>query len=151
MDLKSTIQNDLKTAMKAQDSLKLNALRMVIAEIKKREIDKRSALDDTEIQKAISTLAKQRQESIEAFTKGGRTDLADKESKELALLKSYLPDQLSREEVLKIVESVIQESGAKTLQDQGKVMKGVLAKAQGKADGKVVNEIVREKLGHSPS
>ena len=136
----------MKAAMKSHDSLKLNALRMVISEIKKKEIDKRAPLDESEILKTISTLSKQRQESIEAFKKGGRTDLADKEAQEQDILKRYLPEQLSTEEVTKIVLAAIAETGAKSPQELGKVMKVVLAKTQGKADGKVINEIVRAKL-----
>jgi uncharacterized protein YqeY len=147
MDLKTTIQNDIKTAMKAQDSVKLGALRMLSAEIKKREIDKRTALDDAEVQKAIATLIKQRQDSIEAFVKGGRQDLADKEKQEIGFLSAYLPAQLPDAEVEKIVAAAIQESGAKAPSDIGKVMKVVLPKIAGRADGKKVNEIVRALLG----
>ena len=136
----------MKTAMKAQDSLKLGALRMLIAEIKKKEIDKRSALDDGEIQKTISTLLKQRNDSIEAFVKGGREDLADKERKEVQILQAYLPTQLSASEVEALVVAAIQETGAASASDIGKVMKAALAKAAGRADGKLVNELARKKL-----
>ena len=146
MDLKTTIQNDLKTAMKAQDSLKLGTLRMLISEMKKREIDKRSALDEVETQKTIASLIKQRMESVEAFEKGGRTDLADKEKAEIAVLKAYLPEQLTQSEVESLVLAAIQETGAAGPNDIGKVMKAVLAKAAGRADGKMVNEIARTKL-----
>lgn len=146
MDLKTTLQNDMKTAMKAQDSLKLGALRMLIAEIKKKEIDKRSPLDEGEIQKTISTLLKQRNDSIEAFVKGNREDLADKERKEVEILKAYLPTQLSASEVEALVVAAIQETGASSPNDLGKVMKAALAKAGGRADGKLVNELARKKL-----
>lgn len=146
MDLKTLIQNDMKTSMKAQDSLKTNALRMLISEVKKREIDKREPLTETEIQKAIQTLLKQRQESVEAFTKGGRQDLADKELLEIAVLKVYLPQQLSREEVEGFVTIAIQETGATGPNDLGKVMKVALEKTAGRADGKLVSELVRAKL-----
>jgi len=146
MDLKTTLQNDLKSAMKDKDALKLGALRMLVAEIKKREIDKRTTLDDAEIQKAIGTLIKQRQDSIEAFVKGNRQDLADKEKQEIELLSVYLPAQLPDAEVEKLVAAAIQESGAKGASDLGKVMKVVLPKIAGRADGKKVNEIVRAQL-----
>lgn len=146
MDLKTTLQNDMKSAMKSQDSTKLGCLRMLIAEIKKREIDKRAPLDAPEIQKVIGTLIKQRGESVIAFEKGGRTDLADKEKAEISVLKAYLPQQLSQSEVEALVVSAIQESGASGPNDIGKVMKAALAKAEGRADGKMVNEIARAKL-----
>jgi uncharacterized protein YqeY len=146
MDLKTSIQNDMKSAMKSQESTKLGCLRMLIAEIKKKEIDKRSPLDESEIQKVIGTLIKQRNESVLAFEKGGRTDLVEKEKEEIAVLKAYLPEQLSESEVLAIVESAMAETQAKTAADMGKVMKAVLAKVAGRADGKLVNDLVRKKL-----
>jgi len=146
MDLKTTLQNDMKTAMKSQDSIRLGCLRMLIAEIKKREIDKKAPLDEAEIQKTISTLLKQRAESVTAFEKGGRTDLADKEKAEIDVLKAYMPQQLSPAEVEALVIAAIAESGAAGPADIGKVMKMALAKAEGRADGKLVNEIARTKL-----
>lgn len=146
MDLKTTLQNDMKSAMKSQDPTRVGCLRMLIAEIKKREIDKRAPLDESEIQKVISTLLKQRNESILAFEKGGRTDLVEKEKAELAVLKAYLPEQLSAQEVEALVALAIKESGATGAADIGKVMKLALAKAEGRADGKLVNELARKKL-----
>ncbi|NBX83498.1 GatB/YqeY domain-containing protein [bacterium] len=146
MDLKTTLQNDMKSAMKSQEATRLGCLRMLIAEIKKREIDKRSALDTAEIQKVIGTLIKQRTESIVAFEKGGRADLADKEKAEVEVLKAYLPEQLSPAETESLVMAAIQESGASGPNDIGKVMKAALAKADGRADGKLINEIARKKL-----
>jgi len=145
-DLKTTIQTHMKDALKAGESLKLGALRMLISEIKKREIDKRAPLEEGEIQKTISTMLKQRQDSIDAFEKGGRMDLVDKEKKEAEILKAYLPQQLSRPEIEALVESVIRETGASGANDIGKVMKAAVAKAAGRADGKLVNEIARAKL-----
>lgn len=146
MSLKDTIQNEMKSAMKAQESVKLGALRMLLAEIQKREIDKRSPLDESEIQKAIATLVKQRNESIEAFSKGGREDLAEKERAEAQILQAYLPQQLPRAEVEALVASVIAELGALGPNDIGKVMKAALAKSAGRADGKLINEIAKSKL-----
>ncbi|MFM8314067.1 MAG: GatB/YqeY domain-containing protein, partial [Deltaproteobacteria bacterium] len=101
---------------------------------------------ENEIQKTVSTLIKQRNDSIEAFLKGGRQDLADKEKLEIDVLKVYLPTQLTEQEVDLLVSAAIEETGAKVPQDVGKVMKVVLAKAGGRADGKMVNELVRKKL-----
>ena len=146
MDLKTTLQDDMKAAMRAKDSLKLGVLRMLIAEIKKREIDKRTVLDEGEIQKTITTLIKQRQDSVEAFTKGNRPDLADKEKAEIALLQAYQPQQMSRAEIESVVAAAVKESGAAAPADIGKVMKIALAKTAGRADGKLINEIARSLL-----
>lgn len=146
MDLKTTLQNDMKAAMKAQEPVKLGCIRMLISEIKKREIDKRAPLDEGEIQKAVASLIKQRNDSVEAFEKGGRQDLADKEKAEINFLKAYLPQQLPKEEVEALVAAAIAETGAQSAADMGKLMKVVLAKIAGRADGKTVNEIVRAKL-----
>jgi len=145
MDLKS-LQEDMKNAMKAGESAKLGVIRMLISEIKKKEIDTRTTLDEAAIQKTISTMIKQRNDSIEAFDKGDRKDLADKERAELAFLQAYQPTQLTREEMEKMVTEIIAETGAAGPADIGKVMKAATAKAAGRADGKVVNEIARAKL-----
>ncbi len=146
MDLKTQLQTDMKDAMRAQDSVKLGAVRMLISEIKKREIDKRSPLEEAEIHKVIQTLLKQRADSIEAFLKANRTDLVDKERREVDVLKVYLPQQLSAQEVEALVTAAIAETGANKPADIGLVMKAVLAKAAGRADGKLVNELARTKL-----
>lgn len=146
MDLKAAIQNEIKDAMKQRDTVKVDSLRMLMAEIKKREIDKRGPLDDAEIQKAIGTLVKQHQESIEAFEKGAREDLAQKERRELNILQAYLPKQMTRSEIETLVVDIISETEAKGAGDIGKVMKAVLAKARGRADGKTINEIAQAKL-----
>jgi uncharacterized protein YqeY len=146
MDLKTRFTTDMKEAMKAQEPAKVSVLRMLIAEIKKREIDKRAPLDDAEILKTIGSMVKQRQDSVEAFTKGGREDLAAGERAEIALLQTYLPKQLDRAAIEAIVVAAIAEVGASSPNDLGKVMKAVLPKVSGQADGKLVNEIVRGKL-----
>jgi len=146
MSLKETIQEDVKTAMKSRDTAKLSVLRMAFAEIRKREIDTKKDLDDTAIQKALSSMIKQRNDSVEAFKKGDRQDLADKEAAEILVLKAYLPEQLPREEVEAIVRAVIKEVGATTPKEIGKVMQAALAKTGGRADGKVINEIARSLL-----
>ncbi len=146
MDLKAKLQSDLKDAMRAQDALKLSTLRGLIAEIKKREIDKRSVLDESEIHKVIQSLLKQRADSIEAFRSAGREELAAKEELEAVVLKAYLPAQLSKEEIEALVVAAIAETGASKPSDIGAVMKAVLTKSAGRADGKWVNEIARLKL-----
>jgi uncharacterized protein len=149
MDLKTTFTNDMKTAMKEGNSLKLGVVRMLISEVKKREIDKRTPLEPDEILKTIQTMIKQRLDSVDQFTKGNRPELAEKEQQEIAILKAYLPAQLSAAEVEAIVDAAIAEAQAKTPADVGKVMKLALAKAGGRADGKVVNELARKKLSGS--
>jgi uncharacterized protein len=146
MELKAKLQSDLKDAMRAQDALKLSTLRGLIAEIKKREIDKRAVLDEPEIHKVIQSLLKQRADSIEAFRSAGREELALKEELEVTILKVYLPAQLSKEEIEVLVVAAITETGATKPSDIGNVMKAVLAKSAGRADGKWVNEIARMKL-----
>jgi uncharacterized protein YqeY len=146
VDLKTSIQNDMKTAMKASEPLKVSTLRMLISEIKKREIDKRSPVEEPEIHKIISGMIKQRLDSIDQFSKGGRPELAEKEQQELDILKAYLPAQLSVAEIETIVVQAIAEVGATKPEDMGKVMKAALAKTGGRADGKLLNDTVRSKL-----
>ena len=146
MELKARLTNDMKEAMKAQQPTRLGAIRMLLSEIKKREIDSRTALQDVEILKVISSLIKQRNDSIDAFRKGGREDLCAKEQEEIDILAVYLPAQMPREEIEKLVVAAIAETGAKSPNDIGKVMKAALAKAEGRADGKVINEIAKSKL-----
>jgi hypothetical protein len=154
MELKNKIESDLRDAMKSRDQLRTSALRMVVAAIQNKEIEERGMkklkqgenLDDTGVLKVISILAKQRQESIEMFKKGGRDDLVNKETAELALLEKYLPSQMSESEIEKIVEEAVRSSGAAGPKDMGNVMKIVMPQIAGRADGKIVNEIVRRKL-----
>lgn len=144
--IKERISEDMKAAMKSGEKDKLAAIRMLHAAIRKKEIDDRADLDDAGVTKIITGLAKQRQDSIEQFKAGGRQDLVDKESAELKLLQAYLPEQMSQDELVKIVESAIAESGAKTQKEMGAVMKVLMPKVAGKADGKLVNQLVRERL-----
>ena len=136
----------MKAAMKAQNPTKVGTLRMLLAEIKKREIDKKSPLETAEIHKTISNMLKQRQDSIEAFTKGNRPELAEQEKIEAEMLKFYLPQQMSHGEVEALVVEAIAETKASGASGIGIVMKAVLAKAAGRADGKLINEIARGKL-----
>lgn len=144
--IKERISEDMKGAMKSGDKAKLNAVRMLHAAIRKKEIDDRVELDDAAVTKVIGSLVKQRQDSIEQFKAGNRPDLVEKETAELKLLQGYLPEQMSQDELVKIIEAAIQEAGAKTQKDMGSVMKVLMPKVSGKADGKLVNQLVRERL-----
>ncbi len=146
MSLLKKLDEDLKTAMKSSDNLKVSVLRMAKAAIKNKQIELSHELSDEEVISVFSTLAKQRRESIELFEKGGRTDLAEKEKKELSIIQSYLPEQLSIAEIEDIISKAILDSGASGLKDMGKVMRLVMPALKGAADGKIVNEKVKELL-----
>jgi uncharacterized protein YqeY len=146
MSLQQRLDEDLKVSIKKSDRLKTSVLRMVKAAIKNKQIDKQSELTDDEIISVISSLSKQRRESIELFSKGGREDLAEKEKQELSILQSYLPNQLTPEELDLLITEVIKESSAEGIKDMGKVMRLVMPKVKGAADGKVVNQRVKELL-----
>lgn len=146
MALLQRLDEDLKTALKKSDKLKLSVLRMAKAAVKNQQIDKGRELNDEEILAIFSTLAKQRRESIEQFSKGGRDDLVQQESHELAILQSYMPAQLPAEEIDEMILQAIKESSAKSEGDMGKVMKILAPRIKGVADGKWVNNRVRELL-----
>jgi uncharacterized protein YqeY len=146
MSLQQRLDGDLKAAMKSSDSLKTSVLRMVKAAIKNKQVEKREDLSEEEIISVLSTLTKQRRESIDLFSKGGREDLAEKERQELAVLQLYLPGQLSPEDLDRIIMEAINESSAEGVKDIGKVMRLIMPRVQGAADGKVVNQRVRELL-----
>ena len=146
MRLINQIQEDLKRSMKAKDGNRVSVLRFLLSSIQNREIEKRDTLDDEEVLAEITTSAKRRKESMEAFGEGGRTDLVEKEAAELAILQEYLPEQLSPDEIRGVVQEVVEAVGAKTASDLGKVMKELMPRLRGKADGKLVNEIVQEAL-----
>jgi uncharacterized protein YqeY len=150
VDLKSKIQEDMKMALKGRQEVALSALRMLLAEVKKREIDARASLSEPDVQKVVQTLIKQRRESVEAFEKGNRKDLADRERQEIEVLQGYLPKQLSAEEVGMLAEEVIRETGITRPEEIGKVMKIIMARAAGRADGKALNEAVRSRLAKAP-
>ena len=149
MSLLKRLDEDLKAAMKRSDAISLSALRMAKAAIKNVQIDKGRELSDEEILSVLSSMAKQRRESIEQFSKGGREELAEKERQELAVLQSYMPAQLSPDEVEKLIVQAIQESSARSETDMGKVMKLLMPKIKGVADGKWVNNRVKELLSSS--
>ncbi len=146
MSLKERLKEDMKAALKAKDKEKLSVIRMLQALIKNAEIDKRGELTDEEIVSLLMKYAKQRRESIELYEKGGRQDLVEKEKRELQIVESYLPKQMSEEEIRELVKKVIEEVGATSLKDMGKVMQAVMPKVKGRADGSLVNKIVRELL-----
>jgi uncharacterized protein YqeY len=146
MSLLQRIDADMKAALKASDRLRLSVIRLLKAAAKNEQIDKGRELSDEEVLSVIGSLAKQRRESIEQFAKGGRTDLADQERSELAILQSYLPAPLPPEELDRIILEAIQESGAKDEKEIGKVMRVLMPKIKGIADGKAVNNKVRELL-----
>jgi len=145
--LEERIMSDYKEAMKAKDSLKTSVLNFLRAELINVAIAKnKKILDDGEAITVIRKQIKARQDSIEAFTKGGRQDLADKEVKEMELLKTYLPEELSSEAIKKIVDEIVAGTGAQGIKDMGRVMKEVNAKVAGRADGKLVSDLVKAKL-----
>jgi uncharacterized protein YqeY len=145
--LEEKILNDYKEAMKARDSLKSTVLSSLRAEIINTAFAKKKKnLDDNEVVPVIRKQVKQHEDSIEQFTKGSRMDLVEKEKKELEILKSYLPEELSADEIKKIIEEAIATTGAQGLKDMGGVMKEVTAKIAGRADGKTVSDLVREAL-----
>ena len=146
MSLKDRLLQDMKEAMKARDQLKLSTLRLLVSEIKNKEIDAKGELKDEAILAIIQKAVKQRQDSIAQYEKGGRQDLADKEKAELEILKAYLPEELSQEEILKIIDEAIAATGATSPKEMGKVMREVMPKVKGRADGKMVNELVRKRL-----
>ena len=150
MTLAERINQDLTAAMKAKDAPRTSTLRMAKAAIMNKEIDKKSALDDAETLKLLQGLVKQREDSADQYGKAGRFELAEKETAEITLLKTYLPAEVSDAEVQAAVDKAVAETGAVSLKDMGKAMKAALAalQASGKAvDGKRVNEAVKKKLG----
>jgi len=144
------IQKDITAAMKAREEKRLSTLRMVKTALKNREIEKMAPLDDKEAQQVLSTLIKQRKESVEQFTKGGRQEMADKEAAEITLIEAYLPKAASEEQIVAGVKAVIAEMGSPTMKDMGTVMKNVMARFAGagvRVDGKQVSEAVKRELG----
>ncbi|HLE42101.1 MAG TPA: GatB/YqeY domain-containing protein [Nitrospirota bacterium] len=147
MGLREKINADIKDALKSGAKDKVSALRMLSAALKNKEIDKRRPLTEEEVIETIRTLIKQRKDSIEQFTKGGRQDLADKETAEVAFLEVYLPQQLTREELEAMVREAVAQTGAQGARDMGKVMKALVPMAAGRADGKLLSELVKIALG----
>ena len=147
MTLVEQISRDITEAMKARDAARLSALRMVKAAMMNSEVSKGRPLEEPEAQQVLASLIKQRRDSIEQFRNGGRNDLVEKETAEVAILEKYAPPAASTAEIEQAVEAAIKETGAAGPKDMGRVMKAVMAALAGKsADGKAVNEIVRKKL-----
>ena len=148
MSLNAKIAADITAAMKAKDAPRLSALRMLKAAVMNKGVEKNRDLDDAEVLQVVSSLVKQRRDSIDQFSKAGRTDLVEKETGEMAVLEAYLPPAVPPEEIDAAVAEAIAESGATSAKDMGKVMKAVMPKLAGKnVDGRAVNEAVRRKLG----
>ena len=149
MSLVEQIQKDITAAMKARAEQRLSTLRMVKTALKNREIDKMAPLDDKESQAVLATLIKQRKESVDQFTKGGRQEMADKEAAEIVLIETYLPKAAGEAEIVAGVKAVIAEMGSPTMKDMGTVMKNAMARFSGagmRVDGKVVSETVKKEL-----
>ena len=148
MLLKDRISEDMKAAMRAKDTERLGTIRMVQAAIKQREVDERITLDDAQILSVLEKMIKTRKESVEQFKTGGRTDLVDKENKEITLLQAYLPAQLSEAELDALIADAIAQSGAASVKDMGKAMAIVKQKAAGRADMGAVSAKLKAKLGN---
>ena len=146
MSLEERLVEEMKQAMKSNDKLRLSTIRMIRSGLKNKEIELRKKLEDEDIVKVIQVMVRKGEESVEQFQAGGRVDLVEKEKREIEILKSFLPQPLSQEEILKIIDQSIQETQASSSKDIGKVMKSVIPKIGGKADGKLINQLVKEKL-----
>ncbi len=154
MSLIEQIQKDMTEAMRAHEQLRLDTLRMVKTALKLKEVEKMSALTDQEAMQILQTLIKQRKDSIEQFTKAGRTELAEKEAGEIVFIEAYLPKAASEDDVRTTVRAVIAEMGTPTMKDMGLVMKNTMARfqAQGaRVEGKVVSEMVKQELSKPPA
>ena len=150
MKLRDRINQDLTSAMKARDADRLRVLRMMKAAVKNKEIDVRGELDDAQVVQILSTLIKQRRDSIEQFSRGGRPELAAQEAAEITVIEAYLPATVGEEEIVAVVEEVIRATGASSPKDMGKVMKECLLRFSGKpVDGKQVSALVKQRLESS--
>ncbi|MGB2695955.1 MAG: GatB/YqeY domain-containing protein [Dehalococcoidia bacterium] len=147
MSLKKQLESDLKDAMRQRDQIRRDTLRLVLNAVHNAEIDAGSALDDAGVQNVLSKEGKRRRESIEEFAKAKRDDLVQKEESELAVISAYLPEQVSREDLVAAARQVVEETGASGQKDIGKVMPVLMQRFHGRADGRAVNEVVRELLG----
>ena len=146
MTIKERLNDEMKDAMRAKDALRLSTIRMIRSAIKNKEIELISELDDQGVIAVMSTMAKQRKESAIAFREGNRLELAEKEEKELEIILTFLPQQLDEAAIKTIIEEVVSEVGATTAKDMGKVMKVLTPKTSGRADGRLVSELVKARL-----
>jgi uncharacterized protein YqeY len=149
MDLNERVQEDLKSAMKSGDALRVGVLRLLKTRVKEARVAKREDLTDEEIYKVVMTEAKQRREAIELFEKGGRGDLAAREKQEIEILETYLPPKLSADELKALAANAIKEADAKDPKDLGRVMKALMPKVAGRAEGSLVSKIVRDLLAEN--
>ncbi|HEY5654338.1 MAG TPA: GatB/YqeY domain-containing protein [Woeseiaceae bacterium] len=147
MTLKSTIQDDMKSAMKAGDKDRLKVVRLILSEIKQVEVDKRIEMDDPAVLAVLEKMVKQRRDSVSQFVAGGREDLAAIERAEIEVIEAYLPEPLDAAELEQIIADAIRDTGAESMRDMGKVMAAIKAKAQGRADIGAVSGIVKARLG----
>jgi uncharacterized protein len=147
MSLHDRLTEDLKQAMKARDQLRMDVIRMIKAAVLNKEVEMKKDLDDAEMSRIMTTMIKQRKESVEQYEKGQRAELAAKERQEISIIEAYLPKALSADELDRTVEDVIRETGASSAKDMGAVMKAVMSRLAGQAvDGKHVSDLVRSKL-----
>ena len=147
MSLPNRLTQDLQLAMKSKDQLRMDVIRMIKAAFQKREIELKKDLDDAEMSRIMTTLIKQRRESIDLYEKGQRTDLAGRERQEITIIEAYLPKAPSSDDLAALVDRVIQQVGATTMKDMGSIMKATMAELAGSpVDGKVVSDLVRSKL-----
>ncbi len=147
MSIKDSLTKDIAEATKAGEKLRLSTLRLVLSSVKNKEIELRRELTEEDFVEVVSTMAKQRRESIELYTRGGRDELAEKEAAELEILEEFLPEQLSEDEILSVIKDTAAELGATTIKEMGRLMGAVMPKLKGKADGKLVQSLARKVLG----
>ncbi len=146
MDLSKQLNDDLKAAMKAGDKSTREAIRSLKSMLREKEIELNRELTGEDQMQVLSSAAKKRKESIESYEEGGRDDLVQQERAELAVIEKYLPEQLNEDEIRELVDEVLVETGAETMRDMGRVMGTIMPQVRGKADGSIVQQIVREKL-----
>jgi uncharacterized protein YqeY len=147
MSIQDKIQGQIANAMRSKDQLRLDVLRMMKSAVKLKEVEKMKALEENEVIAVLNTLVKQRKDSIEQFRKGGREELAQKEEAEIKIIEEYLPAAASEEDIRRAVAEAVQETGAASMKDMGKVMKAALGRLAGKsADGAHISQLVKEKL-----
>jgi uncharacterized protein YqeY len=146
MSLEKRLMEDMKTAMKAQDKIRLETIRGLRSQLKNAQIDKRAELNEEEMIQVLMNAAKKRKEAIEQYKAVGREDRADTESQELKIIETYLPEQMSGAEIAQLVDETIKEVNAASIKDMGKVMGAIMPKVKGKADGKIVQQVVKDKL-----
>ena len=147
MTIQEKIQSQMTDAMRNKDQLRLSVLRMMKTAVKNKEIDKMKPLDENEVMAVLNTLVKQRKDSVEQFRNGGREELAQKEEAEIKIIEEYLPAAASEDDIRRAIDDAVQETGAASMKDMGKVMKAALARLAGKsADGSRVSQMVKEKL-----